>query len=81
MLAHSQGSARRGQSPRLLLLVKPNSELGAEDDSERWSFLPTIFHVLCDNVDWLLGNNGEEADEAHVLQVLHHVGLSQEGFH
>lgn len=44
-------------------------------------FLPTIFHVLCDNVDGLLGDNGEEAHEVHVLQVLHHVGLSQEGFH
>lgn len=43
--------------------------------------LPTIFHVLCDYVDWLLGNHGEEADEARVLQVLHHVGLSQERFH
>lgn len=44
-------------------------------------FLPTILHVLCDNVDWLLGDNGEEADEVRVLQVLHHVGLSQECFH
>ena len=45
------------------------------------AFLPTIFHVLCDNIDWLLGNNGKEADEAWMLQVLHHVGLCQEGLH
>ncbi len=44
-------------------------------------FLPTIFHVLCHNVDWLLRNNGEEADEPRMLQVLHHVCLCQEGFH
>lgn len=42
---------------------------------------PTIFHVLRDNEDRLLGNHSEEADEVHVLQVLHHVGLSQERFH
>lgn len=45
------------------------------------AFLPTIFHVLCDDIDWLLGDDSEEADEACVLQVLHHVGLCQEGFH
>lgn len=44
-------------------------------------FLPTIFHVLCNNIDWLLCNNSEEADETWMLQVLHHVGLCQEGFH
>lgn len=43
--------------------------------------LPTVFHVLCDNIDWLLGNNSEEADKAYMLQVLHHVGLGQESFH
>lgn len=42
---------------------------------------PTVFHVFGDNVDRLLGNHGEEADEVHVLQVLHHVGLGQERFH
>lgn len=31
------------------------------------SFPPTIFHVLCDNVDWLLGNNSEEADKTRML--------------
>ena len=51
---------------------------------DNWSFLlflPTILHVLRDNIDWLLRDNGEEADETWMLQVLHHVGLCQEGFH
>lgn len=61
--------------------VYANSQLKADHERAIWLFLPTIFHVLCDNVDGLLGDNGEEAHEVHVLQVLHHVGLSQEGFH
>lgn len=61
--------------------VYSNSQLMADDERTIWLFLPTIFHVLCDNVDGLLGDNGEEAHEVDVLQVLHYVGLSQEGFH
>lgn len=61
--------------------VYVNSQLKADDERSIWLLLPTIFHVLCDDVDGLLGDNGEEAHEVRVLQVLHHVGLSQEGFH
>lgn len=42
---------------------------------------PTVLHVLGDDVDGLLGDDGEEADQAGMLQVLHHVGLGQEGLH
>jgi hypothetical protein len=40
---------------------------------------PTILHVFCDNVDGLLSNHSIEPDQPLVLQLLHEVGLSQEG--
>lgn len=42
---------------------------------------PTIFHILCNNVDRFLCNHSKQTDEARMLQVLHHVGLCQKGLH
>lgn len=40
---------------------------------------PTILHVFSDDVDGLLGDHCIQPDQPLVLQLLHEVGLGQEG--
>lgn len=41
--------------------------------------MPTVLHVFRDDVDGLLGDHRVEPDQPLVLQLLHEVGLCQEG--
>lgn len=77
-----RGTAQgRGSSFSFALAAAHLAGLLAKRRRQGHTSAPTVFHVLGDDVDGLLGDDGEEADQAGMLQVLHHVGLSQEGLH
>lgn len=52
---------------------------GSAPQRPRTAAAPTVLHVFGDDVDGLLGDHRVEPDQPLVLQLLHEVGLGQEG--